>query len=204
MPGENLTPEEQAAADAVTAGQENNAGTDGAGGSDDTPKTFTQDEMDAAIKDRVGRLQKSQDEKINAAVEQKLKEAKRLSELSDDDKASEALTQREKDLEARETRIQRQELLSDTESVLRDSKLDPTFAPFLIGEDKDTTFTNIKAFKTAFATALKAEVKNELSGKTPDASGNANKALTRAEIAAVKDVKQRLKLIEENPELYQK
>lgn len=168
----------------------------------DNVKTFTQDDVNELIKDRLAREKAKFEKMLEAKVEETIKERQRLSELSDEEIANEKLTQKEKELQERENKLKYKEMLADTEQTLRDRKLPTSFAGFLIAEDNDATLNNIKAFQKAFTEAVKAEVKKELSGKTPETYDNKDKTWTREEIRKVKDPNKRLALIEQYKDLF--
>lgn len=166
-------------------------------------KLIDQETFNKAVTDRLAREKKKWEKSIDDIVEERLKEKQRLSELSDDEIKAEQLTDRERQLAEREAAIKKNELLSETETVLRDRKLPASFASFLVTDDNDTTLENVKGFQDAFNEAVKSAVKNELTGQTPKAgASNKTGSHTRATIAAVKDPVKRNKLIRENPHLY--
>lgn len=160
-------------------------------------KTFTQDEVDKFIKDRLTREQTKWDKAIEKKVADKIKESQRLSELSEDELKAETLTQKEQEIEEREQRIRSRELLIDAEDALRERKLPADFAPFLLAEDEEATMENINVFKKAFNDAVKSEVKNELTGETPQVNKNKDSTLTRKKIAKIKDPKKRVAALKE-------
>lgn len=166
-------------------------------------KLIDQETFNKAVTDRLAREKKKWEKSIDDIVAEKLKEKQRLSELSDDEIKAEQLTDRERQLAEREAAIKKNELLTETETVLRDRKLPASFASFLVTDDNDTTLENVKGFQDAFNDAVKTAVKNELTGQTPKAgASNKTGTHTRASIAAVKDPVKRNKLIRENPHLY--
>lgn len=168
----------------------------------DNVKTFTQDEVNELIKDRIARERAKFEKTLDTKVEEVIKERQRLSELSDEELANEKLTQKEKELQERENKLRYKEMLADTEQILRDRKLPTSFAEFLVADDNDATLNNIKAFQKAFTEAVKAEVKKELSGKTPETYGNKEKTWTRDEIRKVKDPNKRIALIAQYKDLF--
>lgn len=176
------------AAKGDTAPKENEAG----------DKKFTQDDINAIVEARITRERKKWDASVDDIVSNKLKENQRLSQLSDEERAEEELSQREKALAERESRIEREELLRDTEKVLRDRKIPATFAAYLLGDTNETTLDNIKAFQVEFETAIATEVRAQLSGKTPESKSSTPKQMTKAEILKIKDPKERIKKIKEN------
>lgn len=166
-------------------------------------KLIDQETFNKAVTDRLAREKKKWEKSIDDIVAEKLNEKQRLSELSDEEIKAEQLTDRERQLAEREAAIKKNELLTETETVLRDRKLPASFASFLVTDDNDTTLENVKGFQDAFNEAVKTAVKNELTGQTPKAgASNKTGTHTRASIAAVKDPVKRNKLIRENPHLY--
>lgn len=169
---------------------------------DDKDKTFTQDEMNDIIKQRLTREQVKWEETIDEKVESKITERQKLSEMSEDEQKEAKLTELEKSLAEREDALNRKELYSETEQVLRQRELPPSFAKFLLGEDDSSTLENVKEFQEAFNDAVKNETKTLLSGETPRSKLNRNQTITKAEILKTEDSVKRLQLIRDNPGLF--
>lgn len=152
---------------------------DSGAGKTDEPLTLTQEELEKRIEAESDRKlnsaldkQKSKLEKdMKAEVERQLNEHKRLSELSDDERKAETLTQREQELIDRENRIKLSEIKSDAINELSTRKVDTRFADYLITDDVDTTHANIKAFNKLLDETINEAVKASTRQAPPSAGG---------------------------------
>ena len=61
-------------------------------------------------------------------------------------------------------------------NALSEQKLPNSFLNFVIGADEKATFDNISAIKTAFDSAVQAQVEERLKGKTPNISNTVGKS----------------------------
>ena len=71
----------------------------------------------------------------------------------------------------------------------------------LVAADADTTSANVKAFSKAFKASVQAEVKNQLSHKSP-AAGTPGGGLTKEAIMKEPDAIKRQQLIRDNISLF--
>ncbi len=152
--------------------------------------TFTRSDVDRevskAVQSALDKREAKHKEEMQKAIENAIAEKERLSKLSEKEREKEKLTQREKDLEKRTAALERKELLSDAESILREKGLSTSFANVLLGDDAEKTLDNINNFKFAFDEAVNNQVKEKLRQETPPASGgniNTNKSYNIAEMA---------------------
>jgi len=126
-------------------------------------KTFTQDEMNVIIADRIKR------EKKNAEIEKE--EAKRLAKMSESERKT-AEFEIEKANFAEERKLyQREKLELQVVKELSTKSLPTEFSKYLIGEDAETCMTNIKEFETKWQQAMAAAIDIKLRGKTPSNGG---------------------------------
>lgn len=167
-------------------------------------KSFTQEELNEVIKDRLAREKLKWEKSLDTKLEDKLKEKQRLSEMSDEDRERERMTELEKQLVQREQELVRKELFADTETVLRERSLPTSLASFVVGEDSETTLENVKQFQTLFEDAVKVETKNQLAGVTPSIKKNKKSTITKREILDIRDPQERREKIAANPHLFQK
>ncbi|OAH53890.1 hypothetical protein AWH48_11520 [Domibacillus aminovorans] len=130
-----------------------------------------------AIKKREESLRKEMEEKIK--IERK--EAEELAKLTADERAKfesekeKAQLQKEKDaLEEERKAFQHERLFLETEKALTNESLDDRLAPFLIGEDAEKTYENIKIYKEIHQEAVQKEVNEILKGKKPLIGGKQN------------------------------
>lgn len=137
------------------------------------PKTFTQDDVNRIVQERLSKAEKAHKEKLDETVATAISEGKRLAELSAEERAAEEAKRREADVAKREQELAMRELQLDTQARLTDEGLSQEFAPFLIGADSETTNDNIKAFKAVYDNAISAGVEARLKDSivTPKAGG---------------------------------
>lgn len=178
------------------------------GGSNETgaqeSKTYTEDE----VKDL---LQKEGDKRVTQALkkaksdwekeqEEKISEAERLAKMSADERAKAEADKEKQALIEENEKYKRANLELQAKNNLKDQGLDESFSSFLLGVDADTTNENIKVFKEAFDKAVENEVNERLKGSTPKVGST--KTITKDEIMAIEDKKERLKAITDHPELF--
>lgn len=129
-------------------------------------KTYTQQEVDEL-------LQKETDRRVTAALkkqEQKLSEAAKLAQMSEQEKWEYQLKQREEEIARKEAALALAENKNAAAKLLADKQIPITLADFVVAQDAETMNKNIKALETAWAGALKIEVEQRLSGKSPNAA----------------------------------
>lgn len=102
-----------------------------------------------------------------AKLEEEREEAKRLAELTAEEREKELAAKTAKELEETKAKLRHFQLEQDTISRLAEEGLDISFKNFLIGEDETKTNENIKAFKEVFNAAVQDKVNERLKGKTP-------------------------------------
>lgn len=147
-------------------------------------KTFNQDEVNKMIAERVAREKKNHEKEIEQAIEDTKKEAKRLSELSKEERDSEEHDKLKQELAESKARLARMELESDTIENLKEEDLPIEFKSFLIAENAEATLENINLFKPIFLDAVQAEVEKRLKGRTPKGSNTVTAKVDKKESQA--------------------
>ena len=132
-----------------------------------TGKTFTQEEVDKMISERLARQQK----KFDAAQE----EAAKLAKMNAEDKAKYAAEKREKELVDRETAVKQKELRFEALNILEENKLPSKLVDCLNLTSADACKSSIEAIKTAWTEALTAAVDARLRSNEPPAYSGGNK-----------------------------
>lgn len=161
-------------------------------------KTFTRSELSKMM---AAEKAKWENEK-QAEVENAKNEAERLAKLSKDERSAEMAKKRENELAERERKVQRWELLIETRDQLNDSGLPVEFAEMVMADDAEQIQNNIKVTKTAFDEAVEHEVNKRLLQKTPKNGGAGGTSMTKADIFAIKDTKERQQAIAEHIDLF--
>lgn len=129
-------------------------------------KTFTQEEVNKLISERVAREQKK--------FEAKQEEAARLARMNAEEKAKYAAEKREKELTEREAEIQRKELRFEALNILEENKLPAKLVDCVDLTSADTCKTSIEALKNAWTEAVSAAVDARLKSSTPPAYSGGN------------------------------
>lgn len=124
--------------------------------------------LDKALRKREEKWQSE----LDAKVQQALKEDKRISQLSETERVEEQLTQREKDLMERENKIKLMEIKSDAVTELNERQIDTRFSEWLLADNADDTFANIKRFNEVLDAVINSAVKASTRQEAPRLGGS--------------------------------
>lgn len=160
----------------------------------ETEKTFTQDEVNKIVQDRLAK-EKAKNEKAQ-------EEAKKLAKMNAEQKNQYMVEQLQKELEEYKNKEAKNDMIKEANSMLKDNDitLPDEVVAMLIGDNAEDTKVCVDSFSKAFKTAVERAVNEKLKGKTPKQKSVAG--LTREDILSVKDRQERQRLIEENEELF--
>lgn len=125
-------------------------------------KKYSDKEVDEIINRKFAKWQKDQEEKI--------KEEKRLSKLSADERAKEEAKKKDDEIARLQAEIDRNNLEKDTIDRLNQEGLPLEFKSFLMQKDAETTNEIIKSFKETYQKKVQEEVEKRFKGKTPQGS----------------------------------
>lgn len=126
-----------------------------------------QSETDKRVTEALKTAKKKWEKDYSERIEQEREEAARISQLSERERQELLLKKREEALANKERELSRQRLQLETIKILEERKLPVRFADWLIGEDGDTTFQNIKTFEEAFNAAVNDEIKRRIPQTVP-------------------------------------
>lgn len=156
------------------------------------PLQFFADDAEAkTTEENVGKvytdedLQREGDKRVSQALkgwektfETKLKEALKKTEMTDDDRRTKDLEEKEQALEAKEREINKRELKTKVSKDLSDVGLDTTWAESLVllGDPKEIEYS-IKKLKTSFDKAVEAKVADALRTGAPTNTETGKKSL---------------------------
>ena len=142
-------------------------------------KVFTEDEVNAIITKRLAKERQKQEKAIA--------EAERLAKMTSEERAKEELRlEREAFEKERKAHLDemnafnKEKMLTQTEKELINNSLPTEFARYLVSEDADQTFSNIKEFKALWDTALQNSINNTLkaSSKEPKRTSEKKEVIT--------------------------
>ena len=128
-------------------------------------------ESDKKLDKVLQKEREKRDAEIEKRVQKALEDDKRLSQLSDAERQAEELTQREQDLINRENKIRLSEIKSDAINELSTRKVDTRFVDYLLTDDADATFENIKNFNELLDEAINEAVKASTRQEAPRNGG---------------------------------
>ena len=141
-------------------------------------------------------------DKANEKIKQ-LQSGKSIKDLSDEDKAKKAESDKDKKIASLEAQITRRDNIKQTDEVFKEAGLnvsDDVLNMVVVDNDKQT-YANVQAL-IKYTNQIQSGVKRELlKGSTPKINGKPS--MTKAEIAKIKDPLKRQKAIAENLDLYQ-
>lgn len=161
--------------------QNNNDGDNQNSNADGIIKTYTQDDIAKLKEDWAKEQESSYQSKLKEDIVKAIEEEKRLSKLSKDEKDAEEKQKLLSRIESLEKEKELGILKEKALNSLSEQKLPNSFLNFVIGADEKATFDNISAIKSAFDSAVQAQVEERLKGKTPNISNTGGKSDNIAE-----------------------
>ncbi|MFP7202207.1 DUF4355 domain-containing protein [Lysinibacillus halotolerans] len=159
-------------------------------------KTYTQDELEEIIKQRLAREKK--------AAEKAIKEAEKLAKMNEEQKKQYEFEKLQKELEEYKRKDTFYSLSKEASKMLSEHEIvaDDELLEMLVKDTAEDTQSAVNSFVTLLNKHVEAGVKKALAGKPPKKAIGSNKGLTKADILAEKDANKRIKLIQEHPELF--
>ena len=162
-------------------------------GKDD--KKYSDADVDKLLEKKFAKWQKQKEAEIN--------EAKKLADMTATERAEHERDKLKAELEELKAANTRAEMEKTARSILQTDgvNIPDVIISHLVAADADTTSANVKAFSKAFKVAVQAEVKNQLSHKSP-AAGTPGGGLTKEAIMKEPDAIKRQQLIRDNISLF--
>ena len=134
-------------------------------------KTFTQDELNKILADRLNSAQKRWEKK---AADEKA-EAERVAKMSAEEKAKHEQEKREREFAEREAELSRKERTATARDLLAEKGAPAALIGAVDVSSDEAVTTSVEAVVKAFNEAVSAEVAKKLAGAPPK-SGNSVKA----------------------------
>ena len=163
------------------------------------------------LKGRISKEQKSkhdlqqENEALKKQLEQyaDLQSGKSIKDLSDEEKAKKAESDKDKRIAELEATIKRNNALRETQEIFTESGLNVSneVLEMVVADDAKTTLANATAITNLIENVKEATRKELLAGKTPQNFGKPK--MTKEEIMGIKDDLKRRKKIAENWGLFQ-
>lgn len=135
-------------------------------------KTFTQEELNNAISNRL-KTEKEKTEKatqaaIAEAVKKAQEEATRQAKLSAEEREKEEASKRQREFEEKELGVTIRERRIEAKSLLQEKNIPLELVEFVIDPDEKKTKANVDTLEQAFNKAVEKAVADKVKGKAPD------------------------------------
>ena len=173
------------------AGAENSGGDPNVSpaGTEPAGKTFTQEEVDKIVADRLARQAKQSDKKftqkeVDDLINEKLTEAEKVAKMDAEQKAKYAQEKHEKELAEREAALTKRELTATAKEILADKGLPAELVEIVNTADADSCAASIEAIEKAFSAAVQNAVNERLKSNPPKV-GDTNTGKT--EVTSLRD-----------------
>lgn len=138
-------------------------------------KTFSQDEVNDIVSERLKEVKTKQEEEIRNAVALAVAEEKRQAKLTEEEREKEAKSKREQELQERENDITMRERRLQAQEMLQAKKIPIELADFVIDLDEKVTKDNIEKLSKTYNKSVENGVADKLKGTPPtDFSTNNN------------------------------
>jgi hypothetical protein len=161
-------------------------------------KTYTSSEVESMIDSRISKAYEKWQKKASAQVT----EAEKLARMSESEKASYEISQREKALADKEKALAVQENKIQAAKVMSDKGISLAFLDFIVSDDADAMMENIKLFQKELAKNIEAEVRKRMASGTPKVGGAS--AEVTVETFKKMGIAQRTELFNRDKDLYEK
>ncbi|XVL42683.1 DUF4355 domain-containing protein [Staphylococcus equorum] len=158
-------------------------------------KTFSQEEVDQILKERLAREKKNKEDAV--------KEAEKLAKMNKDQKAEYEREQMQKELDAYKAKEARNEMKQTAKDMLKEKDItaDDELLEIVTADTADQTSENVKAFTDVLNKTVKEQVQAKLTQGTPK-SFQATGSMSREDIMGIKDDSQRQRAIAQNRHLF--
>ena len=169
---------------------------------EDTPKTFTQSEVDELIKKRLAKQEKSFDKRM----QEKLDEAEKLRKMNETQKAEYEQEKQRAYIEELEAKINRSGLEREASKMLSEGGIvaDEKILGIVVKDTAESTQEAVESFVALVNDLSDKKVGEKLKGKTPKKMEDTSAGEITKEQFDRMGYQSRNELLRNNPELYHK
>lgn len=139
-----------------------------------TGKTFSQDEVNTIVGQRLKDVQAKQDEAIKNAVALAVAEERRQAKLTEEEREKEAKTKREAELKEREENLTLRENKIKAQELLSQKNIPIDLVDFVVDLDENKTKENIEKLAKTYNKSVETGVTDKLKGTPPTDFSNSN------------------------------
>ena len=134
---------------------------------EETPKTFTQEELEKTLSERLKREREKADKALAEKLKAEREDWERQAKLSAEEKEAETRKKEAEKTAAREREITLRENRADARELLQEKNISADLVDFVVDVDPDKTKENIDSLEKVFLKAVEAGVNERLKGDTP-------------------------------------
>lgn len=168
-----------------------------------TPKTYTQEEVDKLLQQEGDRRVTEALKKAEKKNQDKVKEAQRLAQMNEQEKYEYQLQQREEAIKAKEKELSLAENKNEASKILSEKGISLSLVDFVVADDADTMKANIDLLDKAFKASVKAEVEKRLGSNNPKKNLQSEGSITKEQFRKM-NIAQQSDLFKTNPDLYKR
>ncbi len=170
-------------------------------GGTSTPKTYTEEEVQALLQKEGDRRVSSAQKKWEKDLENKMAEAEKLRNMDESQRKEYEYTQKLQELEQRERDFAIAQNKIEAMKVLSNRNLPVDFIDYIVAEDAETMMENITKFEKTFNSAVADAVAKRIASPAPKTGSAKQTGLTREEFKKL-NIQQQAEIYRTNPELY--
>ena len=167
---------------------------------EETVKTYTQEEVEALLQAETDRRVTSALKKAELKNAAKIKEAEKLAQMNEQEKFEYQLRQREQAIAEKEKELALMENKNEASKILAERGISLALVDFIVAEDADTMKANIDTLDKAFKASVKAEVEKRLASNAPKKNFVDSDAVTKESFMKL-SVREQQELLRNNPDL---
>lgn len=156
-------------------------------------KLFTQEEVNNIVEKRLNKEKNKWKNEVD--------QAKRLAEMSAEDRAREQFKIEKAEFERQRAEFERERLLVQTQRELSTKNIPVEFADMLVKDDAESTKAAIDNFAALYNQSVEKGVSNKMKGRPPKTKQTPSDGLDRAAFMKLSLAEQQ-KMAKENPDRY--
>lgn len=156
-------------------------------------RLFTQEEVNNIVEKRLNKEKNKWKNEVD--------QAKRLAEMSAEDRAREQFKIEKAEFERQRAEFERERLLVQTQRELSTKNIPVEFADMLVKEDAESTKAAIDSFASLYNQSVEKGVSNKMKGRPPKTKQTSSDGLDRAAFMKLSLAEQQ-KMAKENPDRY--
>ena len=168
---------------------------------DEKKDMFTKEEYESKLQAETDRRVTQALKKQERKLDDKIREADKLRDMSDEQKKQYKFEQREKDLTKKEKEYALMENKVECSNILSDRGLPKEFLNYVVAEDAEQMMENIDTMDRIFKSAVADEVGSKINKKTPRHSNETQGKMTKEKFSKL-SLAQQSDIYKTNPTLW--